>query len=115
MKIARYYKDRVYIGVKHQSCDPFGVWRKEITANRWQGRPRNRYEHDETYEYTDERWKDLIALARKQAKDSNRDAMVGDDYIYLVPVWIHVKMEQETSVTNAKQANSAKAQQEDKK
>lgn len=87
--ITRFYKDTRYMGVKYQAKDTMGEWRREINLHSFYGKPYNRFEYDEIYEYTPTLWREFVARATVQANATNREVYQGDDFLYLVPIWIH--------------------------
>jgi len=87
--ITRFYKNTRYMGVNYQAKDTMGEWRREINLHAFYGRPYNRFEYDEIYEYTPTLWKEFVARATEQARATNREVYQGGDFLYLVPIWIH--------------------------
>lgn len=87
--ITRFYKDTRYMGVMYQAKDTMGEWRKEINLQSFYGRPYNRYDYDEIYEYTPELWQSFVDKALAQGKTTNREVVQADNWLYLAPIWIH--------------------------
>ena len=87
--ITRFYKNTRYMGVNYTAKDTMGEWRQEINLHAFYGRPYNHFEYDEIYEYTPTLWKGFVARATEQARATNREVYQGDDFLYLVPIWIH--------------------------
>ena len=87
--ITRFYKNTRYMGVNYTAKDTFGEWRREINLHSFYGKPYNRFDYDEIYEYTLILWDKFVTLATKQAKATNREVYQGDNFLYLVPIWIH--------------------------
>ena len=96
-RITRFYKTTRYMGVKYHANDTMGEWRKEINLQSFYGKPYNRYEFDEIHEYTPELWQSFINKATEQGRATNREVVQADNWLYLVPIWIHGKKLNEVS------------------
>lgn len=86
MTLKRFYKDKVYIGVRDHQKDSWGGWEDITTVKLFLGKPDSLY-RDEMYEYTDARWYALVARVKSEAASKNREFVSIDRMATTYPIW----------------------------
>ena len=59
-KPVRFYASKTYIGVSTTNHSHYDYSSKVLSLDRFSGRPYNRFEYDEIYEYDDATWQHFI-------------------------------------------------------
>jgi hypothetical protein len=71
-EIIRFYRNKLYIGVRDHEKDSFGNWEDVLSIKMFGGKPDSLYS-DEIYEYSESKWNELIERVKKQAEQLNRE------------------------------------------
>ena len=84
--VKRFYKDRKYIGVMDHQRDSWGAWQDITTIKIFYGKPSSLYD-DAIYEFTPDKWAELIGKIRAEAKELNREFVITAHMVTSYPIW----------------------------
>lgn len=86
--IKRFYKDRLYIGIRDHEKDSWGEWQNILSAKIFKGKPTGLYQ-DEMIEFTFPEWQKICDRIKQQATELGREyALIS--HLHLVtsyPIW----------------------------